>query len=97
MSDPMPVAAVPESVWLRAMAQALDPDAEPADEALVPEDLAEPEAWEDDLAEVEEDDSDDPDSDDTGLGDVFDDPFDTGEAADTESVDAEPADDLGAE
>ncbi|MCK5892169.1 hypothetical protein [Aeromicrobium sp.] len=38
MSDHLPIAPVPESTWLRALAHALDPEAETSEESLVPDD-----------------------------------------------------------
>lgn len=38
MSDHLPIVEVPESTWLRALAHALDPEAETSDESLAPDD-----------------------------------------------------------
>ncbi len=74
MSDHLPIAEVPESTWLRALAHALDPDAEASEDGLVPED--EPVGGvPDELADdADGDDGDDGDGDGAAEDDA-DDPF----------------------
>ncbi len=62
MSDHLPIVEVPESTWLRALAHALDPEAETPDESLAPDD--DPVAASSDEL-VDTDDSDDDDDDDS--------------------------------
>ncbi|GAA1739742.1 hypothetical protein [Aeromicrobium alkaliterrae] len=68
MSDQLPLAEVPESTWLRALAHALDPDAEPGDDALAPDDDPVSGAVDDDQPGDDGDDDDDPDDASLGAG-----------------------------
>ena len=67
MSDHLPIVEVPESTWLRALAHALDPEADSPDESLAPDD--DPVAGSSDELDVA-DDSDDSDDGDAGDADT---------------------------
>jgi len=73
MSDHLPIAEVPESTWLRALAHALDPDAEASEDGLVPEDEPVGDLL-DELADADDGDGDDDGADDDST-DPGDDPF----------------------
>lgn len=80
MSDHLPIVEVPESTWLRALAHALDPEADSPDESLAPDD--DPVAGSSEALDVGDD------SDDDGTDDAADDADgDTSLVAD----DADPA------
>ncbi|MEG9227050.1 hypothetical protein [Aeromicrobium sp. Sec7.5] len=94
MSDHLPIVEVPESTWLRALAHALDPDAESSDESLVPED--EPVAAAADELDSDDgaDDDDDASDDDASLtpGDSDPDVWDSGDSwSPSDDVDDAPA------
>lgn len=70
MSDHLPIVEVPESTWLRALAHALDPEADSPDESLAPDD--DPVAGSSDELDVGDgsDDFDDSHDGDAGDGDT---------------------------
>lgn len=70
MSDHLPIVEVPESTWLRALAHALDPEADSPDDSLAPDD--DPVPGSSDELDVG-DDSDDDHDDDRDDDDVDDD------------------------
>ncbi len=86
MADHLPIVEVPESTWLRALAHALDPEAETPDESLAPDD--DPVAASSDELDIG-DDGDDGDDDDASVV-VDDSDADVWDSGDTWS----PADDL---
>ena len=61
MSEQLPVVEVPESTWLRALAHALDPEAEPAGDDLLADDDDLPVAADASTADTDDDDDDDSD------------------------------------
>ncbi len=68
MADHLPIVEVPESTWLRALAHALDPEAETPDESLAPDD--DPVAASSDELDADDganDDDEDVDGDDTSI------------------------------